>query len=172
MADDAPGPLGLLLDRLRRLAASGEQTMGWLRTWMPAALAAQRLAFTLFALARHLREASRDEALDPLPEALREEIADDLEGLREAFPDAPTLLFGIDHIDTLVERVFDDDLAREHALALGRRLADAADGLIGRFLDMLMEPEGFEVAPERLTDFLERVESLLQRLLDRWIWKD
>jgi len=152
-----------------RIVAEREDSARWFAMWGPVVAVLGRIAMTLGGVAMRLRAvAASGEMSNPLTVEDREAIADDLRALADDFPDVAEVLFGLHHVDRLVETVLYDESARSAASRIGGLFASVVERMVSKIVDVALG-DGPSLGPEEVLAFLGRFEGIAQDLLDRWV---
>lgn len=159
-----------LRDRVKELALNEPTAGPWLGMWVPVVAAVVRLAKTLFRLALRLKEAATSETpIDPIDDELKAAVIEDLRDIADEFPDIADVLFGLQHLDRLLEIVTSDNDARNAAAAILGAVGAVVDRFLDALVDIAMGERESPFGPDRVIDLLSRYEEFAQQLLDRWL---
>lgn len=161
---------GRLRGRMQELLDSEGQSAEWFAMWSPVVRSSLGLAKTLFKLITRLRRVGEsDESLEPPDDDLRQELADDLRDIAEDFPDVADTIFGLQHLDDLIDRVAEDASARAMATALAESAGRVIDRTVRLLIDIALDPQKSTFGADAVLATLARYEDFAQRLLDDWL---
>jgi len=152
---------------LSKLAQGREGVTEFLLSWLPVVLAARSLGSTIWRLGNGLRLAVMDGDEFNLPDEFLEELKKDFNEVGDAFPDAATILFGVDRLDDLINDILSDDNVRNRFSAFGTELLKLGDGLVSRAIDIVLSAEEKDVSASEFSQYLENLEKALQKVIDR-----
>lgn len=157
------------LDRLGEMARQRPDTADVLERWSPVVVALQKLGFRLFELGNHLYAVSRAEEVELIPDELVKELRADLARIAATFPGIDEVIFGTDAIDEFIDSATSNVDVRRAFLAAGGQLAGRFEKLLDRLVAMAMDPDSVDASTTDLARYLEQVERVLDKALDRWL---
>ncbi len=156
-------------DAIREAAGATQNAREWMAAWIPAGLALQQIAMRSTELTGALRSVVLDGEEFDLDEEFIESFREELRGLADVFPDAGHLFVGVEVIDAAVDRTLQSEAAREEARTLMAGVENLVGDIVASMIDIWLDPERFTITPEQAAIYLNRVEAILQRLIDRII---
>lgn len=154
-------------DDLSTLAQNREGVTEFLLSWLPVMLAARSLGATIWRLGNGLRVAVMDGEEYNLPDEFFEELKNDFNEVGSAFPDAATILFGVDRLDELIDDILSDENVRNRFSAFGSELLKLGDGLVSRAIDIILSADEKDVSASEFSEYLQNLEKVLQKVIDR-----
>ncbi len=171
---DVASAFSRMLAALRERAEAGPAAVRWLAAWQPLVAALQSLGVTVGKLIWRARQAQMSDQPNgddsPLiDDEAREEIDARLRALREAFPDASEIFFGVDEIDRLIGETLENAQAREAVVSFARLIEARVSAVIAQLVEWGLAGDGPDLSLERLEGFVRGLEALLQEVLDRWV---
>ncbi|MFP4599215.1 MAG: hypothetical protein ACLFVJ_13235 [Persicimonas sp.] len=171
---DVASAFGRMLGALRERAEAGPAAVRWLAAWQPLVAALHSLGVTVGKLiwrARqaHISDRAHGDDRPLIDDEARDEIDARFRALREAFPDAAELFFGVDEIDRLIGETLENPKARETVTSFARLIEARVSAVSARLVGWGLAEEGPELSLERLEGFVRGLEALLQEVLDRWV---
>lgn len=159
-----------LTEVVKGLVDQSDEQREWFAMWLPVIGAVVRFGGTLTKLAFRLQQmVGAEEAREPIGDTLREELVEDARSIRDEFPDVADAFFGLRNVDDLIDAIASDATARRSAGLLLEAVADAADKVVGRMIDIALGRRQSTFGPDRVVALLDRYEEIAQRLLDRWL---
>lgn len=171
---DVASAFSRMLGALRERAEAGPAAVRWLSSWQPLVAALQSLGMTVGKLIWRARQAhtSDQSTGDDSPlidDEARDEIDARFRALREAFPDASEIFFGVDEIDRLIGETLENPTAREAVMSFARLVEARISAVIAQLVEWGLADDGPDLSLERLEGFVRGLEALLQEVLDRWV---
>lgn len=141
----------------------------WFSQWVPLLSSLQDLGMTLTSVALGIRKRLDDEDQPYLSDEELAELERQLTEIFEAFPNAAEVIFGLENVDAAIEDILSDEESRSAAANIFAGLERRLDGIIQRVISWLAGDGGPDVTPEQLQAFVEKVERLLQEVIERWV---
>lgn len=166
---EARARLDELIARLKDLLGQSEETMAWFAMWMPVIGAAGRLATTFGRVGLQLKAVATGGAGPVWTEEDRAHVAAELASIAADFPDVAEVIFGLQHIDSMIDALMADEGARKAASKTLEAITSLVDGLITRLIDIAIGERQTDVGPDRVVEFIDRFEDSIETLLNPWV---
>ncbi len=153
---------------IRKLAEDRPETENFVDEWTPAFFAFQKLMMTagrvLLTLKAALLHGEDAEMSDEFIEQVREEFQE----LGRQFPDASTIIFGLDKVDDLIDAALQNEDTRAKIDALTEGVKTLIDDLVTRAIDLILDGETASETGESFAKYAKSLESVLQRIIDQF----
>lgn len=161
------------LEHTKNLTARPDLVSAWaqLASWWSVFESARNLAWTLgeFALqAKALADARDWESINASIDAIRDEVIDRGKALLDEFPNAIELIMSIEAVDELLDAIKEHESGPQRLQELLELIEHVADALIGRLIDLVLEPDTRETV-QQTSQLFSRLDDLFQDIIEEII---
>lgn len=136
--------------------------------WWPVFEQAKGVLEAAFDLGRYLADRAGEQAEAP-PEELVEALRTGTSQLLSEFPSIADIYDDVQRIDEELADRLDRSGGNDALLRYLDWLRGLIDAVVGHLVELAFSEADYELTPQRLEVFLERLDQILEQALDRWV---